>query len=146
MTAGQECAVGDFPPMVWSDGSLIEVGQLARCERLGRARGTWRRYAGKVGEVVQVVDTLTEGRRLVYVGEVGARLGGAVAWFRPWELENVPHTVHRAPRSLATARVGGRDPENGNGPDTDPACAGARAGVVSSVFLEDEQQSVRRLW
>jgi hypothetical protein len=51
-----------------------------RCERSTPARGTWRRYAGKVGRIVALNRTCNE---------IGVAFGigdNVAAWFRPDEL------------------------------------------------------------
>lgn len=67
------------------------VGDRVRCERAGSARGSWLRYAGKVGTVVSVnVSRSVNGSPDVV--EVGVVFGSVhnhdrrVIWFRSDEL------------------------------------------------------------
>jgi len=97
----------DFPPMVWPDGSLIEIGQKVRCEREAPAKGSWRKFDGKVGVVGAVVATITESGRTVWIGEVGVDLGDRVGlvWFRPDELV-LRTSVTGSERPLSAALTG----------------------------------------
>lgn len=91
--------------LAWSDGSPVEVGQRVGCERSSRARGTWARYAGRTGIVVQVVGFLSHGGETAWIGEVGVELAepSVVAWFRVGELVPLAahHRVKKAPLSPA---------------------------------------------
>lgn len=67
----------------------IQKGDRVRAEREAPARGTWRRYAGKTGEVVQVIrgQRSSDGDTVV-VNELQVSFDktSLVAWFRPDEL------------------------------------------------------------
>lgn len=63
----------------------MALGGWVRCERDTRSRGTWPRYAGRVGMVVSINRPACE---------IGVRFTAdtaeGITWFLPDELANVP--------------------------------------------------------
>jgi hypothetical protein len=82
----------------------LRVGEMVRCERAESARGTWPRYAGRVGWVAVIRrERFTSGRLYVEVGVSWApnaeRHGQADSWFLLSELVVVGHRPSAADRS-----------------------------------------------
>lgn len=68
----------------------LKVGDAdVRCERDEPARGTWSRFAGRVGRIVSThLQTLGDGRTEVELGVKFTHRGSEPStWFRPFELE-----------------------------------------------------------
>jgi hypothetical protein len=84
----------------------IRVGDRVRCDRAQPARGTWPRFAGRVGRVAAIHREVLDGRR-VHV-ELGiswslsdARHGEVDCWCLPSELLVVGDRPPDAPESGA---------------------------------------------
>ena len=85
------------------------IGDRVRCERQAPPRGSWKRYAGRVGTVI-TINVARSANGSPDVVEVGVDLdsdGRADAWFRPDELvlETGKHAPS-APRLAANGEVG----------------------------------------
>lgn len=83
-----------------ADATTPHVGDRVRCQRATPARGSWSRFAGRVGTVVTV------NRR---DNEIGVDLGrgpGRLIWFKPAELFVVTEAPKEAPEGrLSTANA-----------------------------------------
>ena len=114
----------DYPPLAWTDGSLIKVGQEVHSGN----HVCPRRFAAKVGTVASVVPTISESGRTVWVGELGVDFGdrAGLVWFRPDELSLSTSLMgSERPLSVALAGVGGVGAE----PDNSACIVGRGRGV-----------------
>jgi len=98
----------------------VRVGDRVRCNRAQPPRGTWPRFAGRVGRVAAIHrEVLDRGRVRLELGVSwslnDARHGEVDAWFLPSELVVVGHSPPD-------------DPESGAGPAAASGTAARRPG------------------